>query len=145
MGKDTFYIFLLYVPSQARRYPLGFILSVASKYLKTWSLKALVTLSQRRKRYLFPGETIIYGAAHSVTSQVFLGDFPTIQKPVRSDLARWDELPAQSSVTAAEDGPIHNQAQTDLLATLLQAGYYLQYSYCRLTKMDGTQCLGEEP
>lgn len=47
---------------------------------------------------------------------------------MRSDLARWAELPAQSSVTAAEDGPIHNQAQTDPLATLLQAGYYLQYS-----------------
>lgn len=42
------------------------------------------------------------------TSQVFQQDFPTVQNSMRSDLARWDELPAQSGVTAAEAGNIHN-------------------------------------
>lgn len=69
------------------------------------------------------GVSISHGAAHSVVSQVFLGDFPTIQKPMRSDLARWDELPAQSSVTAAEYGPIHNPGTdrpfSDIAAGLL--------------------------
>lgn len=47
---------------------------------------------------------------------------------MKSDLARRDELSAQSGVTAAEMGPFITQAQTGPLATLLQAGYYLQYS-----------------
>lgn len=46
---------------------------------------------------------------------------PLPKKPMRSDLARWDELPAQSSVTAAEDGPIHNPG-TDRPVSDIAAG-----------------------
>ena len=49
MGKDILYIFLLCIPSEARKEPLGFILSLASKYLKTWLQKTLVTLDPEKK------------------------------------------------------------------------------------------------
>lgn len=40
---------------------------------------------------------------------------------MRSDLARWDELPAQSGVIAAEDRPIHNTG-TDRPVSNIAAG-----------------------
>lgn len=59
------------------------------------------------------------------TSQVFLQDFPTVQSSMRSDLARWDELPAQSGVTAAEAGNIHNPGTDKPVSDIAAGGLLL--------------------
>lgn len=64
-------------------------------------------------------------SAHTATSQVFLQDFHPVQNSMRSDLARWDELPAQSGVTAAEDGPIHNPGTDKPIGDIAAGGLLL--------------------
>lgn len=44
---------------------------------------------------------------------------------MRSDLARWDELSAQSGMTAAEDGPIHNAGTDKPFSDMAEGGLLL--------------------
>lgn len=142
VGKDILYILPLYIQSKAKRKPVGFILCCI-QVSKTWTFEALRNLGpEKKKGTAFWGENHLWGSSFDRV----LG-FPRrfSYHPKTNEVWPCKTGWAQSGVTAAEMGPFITQAQTGPLATLLQAGYYLRYSYCLLTKTDGTQCLGEEP
>lgn len=99
---------------------MGLVLSAAFKYLKAWSFKALVTLGpEKEKTPPSRRENHPWGSSFSHIPG-FSRRFPHHPKPMRSDLARWDELPARA-VDCAADGPIHNP-RTDRPVSDIAAG-----------------------